>query len=85
MGNQEFLEICRAEVVRYYKNMGLSIDFDETFIVWSCKILQNNKCLASTSISDRRYFEFTYNGDQHELYLDCYVKEDNQCIYLHNW
>ena len=38
--------------------------------------------MASTYISDGRYFEITYNGDKNELYLDAYRKEHNECIKL---
>ena len=51
------------------------------FIVWSCKTLQNYKCLASTTIpGDGIYVEYTYNGDKQELYEDVYKKVTNTCI-----
>ena len=52
------------------------------FIVWSCKTLQNNKALLSTTVSDGMYYELTYNGDKKELYLDAYKKWENKCIKL---
>jgi hypothetical protein len=48
-------------------------------VVWSCKTLQNNKALLSTTLSDGMYYEFTYNGDKKELYLDAYKKWQNIC------
>lgn len=50
------------------------------FIVWSCKTLQNNKILASTTLSDGMYYELTYNGDKKEIYLDAYKKFENRAI-----
>ena len=53
---------------------------EDVFIVWSCKTLQNNKALVSTTVSDGMYYELTYNGDKKELYLDAYKKWENKCI-----
>lgn len=66
----------------YYKNYpDVDLDFDDVFIVWSCKTLQNYKCLASTTVSgDGIYVEYTYNGDKQELYEDVYKKVTNTCI-----
>ena len=50
------------------------------FVVWSCKTLQNYKCLASTDISgDGIYAEYTYNGDKQEMFEDVYRKIMNTC------
>lgn len=54
------------------------IDLSKALVVWSCKTLQNYKCLASTAISgDEIYAEYTYNGDKQELYEDVYRKITN--------
>lgn len=52
----------------------------EVFIVWFSKTLQNWKALISTTISDRMYYEVTYNGDKKETYLDAYKKWENVCV-----
>lgn len=52
------------------------------FIVWKCKILQNWKFLISSTLSDGKYYEVTYNGDEGEWYLDCYAKFNNQCVVI---
>ena len=54
-------------------------EFD-VFVVWSCKILQNNKALLSTTLTDGMYYEITYNGNSQEIYLDAYKKFENRCI-----
>ena len=54
----------------------------EIFVVWSCKTLQNNKALLSTTLYDGMYYELTYNGDKKELYFDAYKKFENKCIKL---
>ena len=85
MGNDEFLKVVKATVTKYVnerldKSDGKKITEDDVFIVWSCKTLQNNKALASTTLSDGMYYELTYNGDKDELYFDAYKKWENICI-----
>ena len=83
MGNEEFINKCK-EIVRQYTEEHLDksdtiIGFD-VFVVWSCKTLQNNKALLSTTLFDGMYYELTYNGDKKELYFDAYKKFENRCI-----
>lgn len=52
----------------------------EVFLVWMCKTLENWKFLISTTMNDGMYYEITYNGHEHEWYLDAYVKVENQVI-----
>ena len=87
MNDKEFMEICK-EKVRDYANEHLDktdnvqITIDNVFVVWQCKILQNNKALLSTTLYDGMYYELTYNGDKKELYLDAYKKFENKCFNL---
>ena len=53
---------------------------DDVYVVWSCKTLQNNKALLSTTLYDGMYYELTYNGCKKELYFDAYKKFENKCI-----
>lgn len=85
MGNDKFLKLAKAVVIKYAndhvdKTDGVQITEDDVFIVWSCKTLQNNKALLSTTLHDGMYYELTYNGDKDELYLDAYKKFENRCI-----
>ena len=85
MKNDEFLDLCKKTILDYFNNRveitdNKKITEEEVFIVWSCKTLQNNKALVSTTISDGMYYELTYNGDKKELYLDAYKKWENKCI-----
>lgn len=85
MGNDKFLKVVKAAVTKYVnerldKSDGKKITEDDVFIVWSCKTLQNNKALASTTLLDGMYYELTYNGDKDELYFDAYKKWENICI-----
>lgn len=80
-GMKEFESICLNKLVEWYNTNGKEqIDLSNVFIVWSCKTLQNYKCLASTTVSgDGIYAEYTYNGDKQELYEDVYKKLTNAC------
>ena len=82
MGNDKFLKFCKGIVVDYFnkradKTDKKQITEEDVFIVWSCKTLQNNKALLSTTVSDGMYYEITYNGDKKEAYVDAYKKWEN--------
>lgn len=83
MGNEEFINKCK-EIVRQYTEEHLdksdNMPVFDVFVVWSCKTLQNNKALLSTTLFDGMYYELTYNGDKKELYFDAYKKFENKCI-----
>ena len=81
-GMEHFQIVCKRKLVEWYNSQKTleNIDLSNVFIVWSCKTLQNYKCLASTTVSgDDIYAEYTYNGDKQELYEDVYVKLTNTC------
>lgn len=85
MKNNEFEKLCIKTIVDYFNNRveitdDMKITEDDVFIVWSCKTLQNNKAMVSTTVSDGMYYELTYNGDKKELYLDAYKKWENKAI-----
>ncbi len=85
MNNKKFIELCIKHVVDYFninsdKTDKATISEEDVFVVWSCKTLQNNKALLSTTVPDGMYYELTYNGDKGELYLDAYKKWENVCI-----
>lgn len=85
MGNDKFEKICKEQVRRYaeeHLDKSDVIPQFDVYIVWSCKTLQNNKALLSTSLSDGMYYELTYNGNEKELYFDAYKKFENKCIKL---
>lgn len=83
-GMEDFQAKCREALIEWYKihNRKRVPAWDETYIVWSCKTLQNYKCLASTSLPDTIYAEYTYNGDKCECYEDIYEKKTNTVIML---
>ena len=87
MENDAFLKLCKETVVNYFnenadKTDNKRITEEDVFVVWSCKTLQNNKALLSTTVCDGMYYELTYNGDKSELYFDAYKKWQNICYKL---
>ena len=79
---EDFQSVCKKKLVEWYRKNRpeTPIDLSNVFVVWSCKTLQNYKCLASTDISgDGIYAEYIYNGDKQELYEDVYGKITNAC------
>ena len=86
MDSYKFEVICKNAIIDYYKKYikfgmtGFKLSIKDVYVVWSCKTLENNKALLSTTRCDGFYFECTYNGAKDELYLDLYVKSDNKCI-----
>ena len=84
-GMKHFESVCLKKLVDWYNTNDVygindKIDSSNVFIVWSCKTLQNYKCLASTTVSgDGIYAEYTFNGDKQELYEDVYKKLTNTC------
>lgn len=57
-----------------------TLPYQDVYVVWFCKTLQNWKALVSTDMHDGMYYEVTYNGDKGETYLDAYKKFENVCI-----
>ena len=85
MSNDNFLKLCKKIVKEYAnehldKSDNVQVSEDNVFVVWSCKTLQNNKALVSTTLYDGMYYELTYNGDKKEVYLDAYKKFENKAI-----
>ena len=81
-GMAHFQSVARKKLVEWYRKNkpGVQINLGNVFVVWSCKTLQNYKCLVSTTVSgDGIYAEYTYNGDKQELYEDVYGKITNTC------
>lgn len=60
------------------------IAHDDVKLVWQVKCLQNFKaCMSVLSASwgmSNILYEFNYNGDKNELYMDVYQKQYNDCF-----
>ena len=86
MQSKDFVEKAKQAVVDYFNSQADSTDkngritSDEVYVVWLVKALQNNKALLSTTVPDGMYYEFTWNGDKNEGYLDSYKKWKNVLV-----
>ena len=85
MTENEFRRMAIKAVVDYTnkhidKTDDREITAEDVYVVWQVKVLQNNKALLSTRLSDGMYYECTYNGDKDEMYVDCYKKQENFCV-----
>lgn len=81
-GMDDFNKKCRLSLIAWYmqNNREQIPTYEETYVVWCCKALQNYKSLISTSMKDTIYAEFTYNGDSSVTYRDVYEKVSNTAI-----
>ncbi len=84
IGMRHFQNVCQKKLVEWYNRntlvVGNEINLGNVFVVWSCKTLQNYKCLVSTTVpGDEIYAEYTFDGDKGELYEDIYRKVKNTC------
>lgn len=82
MDEAKFKSIAKKAVAEYWNgNKNLTTRFGEitarkVYTVWQCKALQNFKALLAVNVEgDGYYFEFTWNGDVDEGYLDVYKKQ----------
>lgn len=82
MPENRFRSIAKKAVVDYWNgHKGLVGKFGEitakqVYVTWQVKAIQNHKALLGVSVEgDGMYFEFTWNGDEAEGYLDVYKKQ----------
>lgn len=87
MTQAEFTNWAAHTVLEYLATNGpfrafedITFHLEDIFIVWYCKTLQNHKALLGSSQVSGAYFEFTYNGDKDEAYLDVYGKHENVVV-----
>ena len=83
MDSQVFIDKCQSLVADYAnKHFDVTdnnvLHEEDVYVVWSAKVLQNNKALLSTPLPDGMYYELTYNGDKKEIYFDAYKKFENK-------
>ena len=89
---EQFITACKNAAVVWFNNQEFKDDHGSTpFIahddvneVWSVKCLQNRKAIMSVISQSwglqNFMFEFSYNGDKNELYMDVYEKVHNQAF-----
>lgn len=80
METDKFIQVSKhlvKEFTREEKPHYQDIEDDDVYVVWSAKVLQNNKALLGIDRPCGLYFEITYNGDKNEIYFDAYNKMKN--------
>ena len=85
ISNERFISLCVQKVMLYEnarEDQDEFLNIDDVFVVWSCKTLQNSKCLVSAKNKEAYYYEFTMNGDKGEIYMDVYNKVENIPLHL---
>jgi hypothetical protein len=85
MPEQNFQNMARFIVVEYFNKHADVTDsyllvFNDTYVVWFAKTLQNWKALVSTNVPDGVYYEVTHDGVLEQTYLDVYKKLENVTI-----
>lgn len=82
LNENKFRSLAKKAVVDYWNSNKKLVDkFGEinpnkVYIVWQVKVIQNSKALLGVNVDgDGYYFEYTYNGDVPEAYLDVYKKQ----------
>ena len=87
ISEDKFRSMAKKAVVEYWNgNKALLSKFGQisakrVFVVWQVKVIQNSKALLGVSADgDGLYFEYTYNGDAKEAYLDVYKKQTNRTL-----
>lgn len=83
----QFLTACRNAAVVWFNKQKFSAPFiahNDVKLVWEVKCLQNFKACMSVLSSPwgipNILYEFNYNGDKNELYMDVYQKQYNDCF-----
>lgn len=81
MTEQKFRSLAKKAVAESWNDDKKLVDRFGTitdrkiYVVWQCKTIQNLKALLGVNVEgDGMYYEFTWNGDEGEGYLDVYKK-----------
>lgn len=79
MTTEDFIKACNLLAKKYVKETYL-YDIFSINTVWYSKTLQNHKSIMMSPNFKDHIFEFSYNGDKDEIYMDVYDKECNRKI-----
>ena len=85
LGSTEFIMTARNAVLDIARRQldptdNVEITIDDVYEVTHSYILGNQKAMISTSLPDGKYYEVTYDATRHFMYIDCYVKFDQELI-----
>ena len=84
LSSEEFMRLAKAKVYEMALASLCPTDdlsmftINDVYIVTHAFILKNQKAMVSTTLTDGKYYEVTYNEATSELYVDQYVKVQNK-------
>ena len=83
ISSDEFMKLAKAKVYEMALASLCPTDdvvftIDNVYIVTHAFILKNQKAMVSTTLTDGKYYEVTYNEATSEMYVDQYVKVQNK-------
>ena len=76
MTDEDAIALVRGILKEYWN---FDEEYDKVFVVWKCKTIQNVKFIVGTTFNNTLY-EITLNGDDKEIYVDCYQKIGKKII-----
>ena len=83
ISSEEFMKLAKEKVYEMAlaslcPTDDVKFTIDNVYIVTHAFILKNQKAMVSTTLTDGKYYEVTYNEATSELYVDQYVKVQNK-------
>ena len=79
-GMDHFQSVCKRKLVDWYNkhcersHLAMKIDLSNVFVVWSCKTLQNYKCLASTTVSGMVFTQSIHTTETNRNYMKMCIR-----------
>lgn len=85
LGSTDFIMTARQAVLDIARQQldptdNVEITIDNVYEVTHSYILGNQKAMISTSLPDGKYYEVTYDTTKQIMYIDCYVKFNQEQI-----
>ena len=83
LSSEEFMKLAKEKVYEMAlaslcPTDDVKFTIDNVYIVTHAFILKNQKAMVSTTLTDGKYYEVTYNEAKSEMYVDQYVKVQNK-------
>jgi hypothetical protein len=83
ISSEEFMKLAKEKVYEMAlaslcPTDNVKFTIDNVYIVTHAFILKNQKAMVSTTLTDGKYYEVTYNEAKSEMYVDQYVKVQNK-------
>lgn len=83
ISSEEFMKLAKEKVYEMAlaslcPTDDVKFTIDNVYIVTHAFILKNQKAMVSTTLTDGKYYEVTYNEATSEMYVDQYVKVQNK-------